>query len=670
MNRKIILILALGLLGVRSFCAAETIRRFVLAAGVNNGGVERELLRYAVGDAENFTRVLTDMGGVDPADCILLRNPDLEAFEQGLEDLRRRVSAAARWGGGRLEVLVYYSGHADEKGLLIGGERETYWDLRRELEGISADVHIAVLDACASGTITRIKGGRKTRPFLVDESSNMRGYAFLTSSSEDEAAQESDRIRASFFTHYLVSGMRGAADATGDGRVTLDEAYQFAHDETLARTTGTRGGTQHPHRDIKMNGAGDVVMTDLRQISAGLVLSGELSGRFFVRNAEQQLVAELYKPEGKGVELGLEPGDYSIHLEADPQLLLSVCELQEGQRLELGRQDFHSVDKEQTVLRGGARKKKVRVGLSENFNLDIETRQGYTFSLGLFFNYQDKPFRGAQGAWLVNQAREMAGSQVSFFGNLAQKDQRGWQASGMVNWTVGALQGGQVGGAINIGRQVRGWQISGSTNIAKRIRGWQIAGGANIAKEVKGVQISPFNAAAYVDGWQIGAVNISEDIDGVPLGIFNYSHTGLFNIGFWRDEIGFNYLTLASGSRTFYTSFSIGHEFPVDEGVLALGFGVGGHRNGRGMFFENDLNVYGFISDVEEPERGNWLFRQRLLVGRKLDAGMDLFAGLSLNLLYLDGEPALVQPWGGGVHEFDDDWRGWPGLFAGLRFGR
>ena len=102
MNKKVILILALCLLGTRSFCGAETIRRFVLAAGVNNGGVERELLRYAVGDAENFTRVLTDMGGVDPADCILLRNPDLEAFEQGLEDLRRRVSAAARWGGAGL----------------------------------------------------------------------------------------------------------------------------------------------------------------------------------------------------------------------------------------------------------------------------------------------------------------------------------------------------------------------------------------------------------------------------------------------------------------------------------------------------------------------------------------------------------------------------------------
>jgi uncharacterized caspase-like protein len=65
----------------------------------------------------------------------------------------------------------------------------------------------------------------------------MRGYAFLTSSSPDEVAQESDHIGASFFTHYLVSGLRGAADVTGEGKVTLNEAYQFAFNETLGHNT-------------------------------------------------------------------------------------------------------------------------------------------------------------------------------------------------------------------------------------------------------------------------------------------------------------------------------------------------------------------------------------------------------------------------------------------------
>ena len=93
----------------------------------------------------------------------------------------------------------------------------------------------------------------------------MRGHAFLTSSAETEAAQESDRIRASYFTHYLISGFRGAADLSGDGKVTLNEAYQFAFNETLGRTVDTKGGAQHPSYDINMSGTGDVVMTDVRQ---------------------------------------------------------------------------------------------------------------------------------------------------------------------------------------------------------------------------------------------------------------------------------------------------------------------------------------------------------------------------------------------------------------------
>jgi hypothetical protein len=264
----------------------------------------------------------------------------------------------------------------------------------------------------------------------------------------------------------------------------------------------------------------------------------------------------------------------------------------------------------------------------------------------------------------------MAGSQISFFGNLAQKDQKGWQISGMANWTVGALQGGQIGGAINIGNQVRGWQLSGSTNIVKRIRGLQIAGAANIAKEVRGVQLGPFNAAARVEGWQFGLINISGDIEGVPVGIFNYSHTGLFSVSGWRDELGFNYLTLLSGSRTFFTSFSVGHEMPAAAGVHALGFGVGWHHARGRSYFENSLDLYRLFAAVDAPREGNQLTRWRLLAGRELGARASIFAGFSLNLLYVEDDPLLVSPWADLTCEFGADWLLWPGLFAGVRLGR
>ena len=166
-----------------------------------------------------------------------------------------------------------------------------------------------MLDACSSGAFTRVKGGRPRPAFLVDESSDMRGHAFLTSSAESEAAQESDRIRASYFTHFLISGFRGAADLSGDGKVTLNEAYQFAFNETLGRTVDTKGGAQHPSYDINLSGTGDVVMTDVRQTTATLVLGEELEGRFFIRTARRSSSSSCTNRAGGKVELGDRAGD-------------------------------------------------------------------------------------------------------------------------------------------------------------------------------------------------------------------------------------------------------------------------------------------------------------------------------------------------------------------------
>jgi hypothetical protein len=334
--------------------AGAAIERFALVVGANHGGTDRIDLRYAVADAERFARVLAELGGVRPESAILLKQPKMGELESALDELRVRVGEArSQAGAGRTELLVYYSGHADEKGLLLGEDRYSYRSLRDRLDQVPADVRIAVLDACASGAITRLKGGQPQPPFMVDESTDMRGHAILTSSSATEAAQESDRIQGSYFTHYLVSGLRGAADLSGEGKVTLNEAYQFAFGETLGRTVDTKGGAQHPSYDINLSGTGDVVMTDLRQTSAALVLGENVDGRFFVRNERQELVVELYKPLGRAVELGLEAGAYEVHVERAAAALVAKPQLAEGARVVLDAAQFTATTQEVTVSRGG-----------------------------------------------------------------------------------------------------------------------------------------------------------------------------------------------------------------------------------------------------------------------------------------------------------------------------
>jgi hypothetical protein len=186
----------------------------------------------------------------------------------------------------------------------------------------------------------------------------MRGHAFLTSSSESEAAQESDRIRGSYFTHYLLSGFRGAADLSGDGKVTLNEAYQFAFNETLGRTIDTKGGAQHPSYDISMSGTGDVVMTDVRQTSATLVLAEDLEGRFFIRTGAQELVVELYKPRGRRVELAVEPGSYDVRVEREKEARTARATVAADARVVLDPHQFGvAAPPEQTRRRGQERQR-------------------------------------------------------------------------------------------------------------------------------------------------------------------------------------------------------------------------------------------------------------------------------------------------------------------------
>lgn len=650
--------------------AAAEVRRLVLAAGANNGGVDQKLLRYAVSDAEHFVEVLQEMGGLDPADVLLLRDPDLAAFEQGLADLGRRVQAARRRGG-RLEVLLYYSGHADEEGLLLAGDRLGYRQLLDSLKTTEAAVRIAVLDACNSGTITRIKGGKPQPPFLVDESFDMRGYAFLTSSSADEDAQESDRIEASFFTHYLISGLRGAADVTGDGRVTLHEAYQFAFDETRARTLGTLGGTQHPAYGGQMRGTGGVVMTEVRRNAAGLLLDEELAGRLSIRNAQKRLVAELNKSPGRAVELGLVPGAYTLFLEMGAAgWQVAELDLAEAEFAEVRGGDFRVLPPEDVRLRGGSRR---RITLGRQ--IEVAASEHYTLSLGLLTNTQDAAFRGVQFALLVNQARARTGTQASWVGNLALKEVDGWQVTvAGVNWALGPLQGGQVG-LLNIASQVRGWQVTPVLNIAGKIRGGQV-GLLNAASEVKGLQVGLINLSGHIEG-------------GLPIGLINYSRSGLFNLSTWRDEVGFTLFTLASGSRSFYTSFTTGFADEGGQRRWALGLGGGMQKRGQRFFLGLDAHIYRISRALDDDynagvglwplkvdlgldrlNRDNYLARIKLETGIFLHRHLSLFGGVSLNQLWTDSHLRLIESGSRYEKEWRDGLFAWPGFFFGLRHSR
>lgn len=319
--------------------ASAEVRRFALLIGVNDGGSERGPLRYAESDAKAVGAVLAEMGGVARQDEVYVLGATVIRVDKALKRVHDAL-VQAREPGVRTELVIYYSGHSDAHGLLLRDARYLYEDFRHQIEALPADVRIVVVDSCASGALIRPKGGRARPSFLIDMGNSVRGQAIVTSSSIDEAAQESDDLGSSYFTHFLVSGLRGAADRNADSRVTLSEAYEFAFSNTLQVTNSSAAGPQHPTYDFQLMGHGEVILTAFTPHTSTLELGEDLVGRVFVWTEAERLIAEAPKLFGRATELGLPPGKYTVTVRRDGALRRADVELPRIGRRKLDAKDF------------------------------------------------------------------------------------------------------------------------------------------------------------------------------------------------------------------------------------------------------------------------------------------------------------------------------------------
>jgi hypothetical protein len=311
--------------------AAAATRRFALVAGEPDGGAGTVRLRYAERDARRIHEILTRVGGVRPGDARLLLSQGAGAFRRALSELTE-ASAAARARGDRTVLLVYYSGHAKDDALRLGAGRVGMDELRGVLKDAPADVRIGLLDSCRSGAIARTKGVRPAPTFAVrtGEDAGPTGLVLIASSAADEDSQESDAIGASWFTHHLASGLLGGADASGDGRVTLSEAYAYAYARTVGSTASSAGGVQHPVFLYDLGGTGDVVLAELPAAAGGLVFPPESEGLYVVLDRSGRAVAEVAKAAGGERRIALASGRYTVkkRLADESGLLLARLEVE------------------------------------------------------------------------------------------------------------------------------------------------------------------------------------------------------------------------------------------------------------------------------------------------------------------------------------------------------
>jgi Caspase domain len=359
-RRLVVIAFASALAGVAlaaPAARADELHRFAVIVGNDSGGADTRPLLYARADARKVDDILTRLGGVRADDAQLLLDGTAQDLLTALTVVERRA-ADAKAHGERTALFVYYSGHAKDGALRLGDTRLPLDSLKARIAASPIDVRIAILDSCRSGELTRTKGARRAPAFAVqaDGPRDAKGLVILTSSASDEDSQESDLIGGSYFSHHLASGLLGGADRSGDGRVTLFEAYAYAYDRTVADTAETAAGAQHPTFSYDLAGNGDLVLTDVAARREGVYLPREApSGVYFLVDGQGFVAAEIVKDAAVDRRVALAPGHYRVKRRLADRLRVGEVDVASGQMITLDEGHLHDVAFSDDPVKGGYR---------------------------------------------------------------------------------------------------------------------------------------------------------------------------------------------------------------------------------------------------------------------------------------------------------------------------
>ena len=328
-----------------SLTQAQTRRALLIGSNIAPPGLTT--LKYAHEDARKLKDVLIELGGMESENIDILLDPNAETFRTAIKKLRSHSEDKA-------QLIFYYSGHADESGLRLGNETIPLSEIREFLNDPSAQVRLAILDSCESGAASRLKGGTM-RPgvdirFSFDPA--VMGAVLITSSAAEEASIERDDLGGSIFTHFFVSGLRGGADVNQDGQVSLEEAFRYSYDHTLARSAESRAGTQHPTYEYRIAGQRQLVLSWL-DLPSFMTFGKRLAGSYVVFDrGRDQVVAELTKAPGVERKLWLPTGDYFIKKRLENAVLIQKITLGKGAAHEVKEHEMHTVPYEEDVTKG------------------------------------------------------------------------------------------------------------------------------------------------------------------------------------------------------------------------------------------------------------------------------------------------------------------------------
>src|ERR1019366_3099714 len=274
---------------------------------------------------------LVRVGRFAPSDVHVLLDPGPADLDATLVAAAKDVQAAA----GDALFVFYYSGHSDGQSLFPHGEAVSVGALRDRIERIGARIRVGILDTCRGGSWTQAKGLTVGPPLDPTDLLNVstEGTALVSSSSGLENAHEADAVNGSFFTHYFTAGLLGAADRTGDGNITLDEAFDYAKERTVRDSARLASIPQHPSFDLQLRGRQDIVLTSVASSPSALEVTKTTAPLEVIHLPSGVTVAEV-PPSSPGlpaIRIAVAPGHYRVRSVVDARVLSHEFDVRSGE---------------------------------------------------------------------------------------------------------------------------------------------------------------------------------------------------------------------------------------------------------------------------------------------------------------------------------------------------
>jgi hypothetical protein len=343
-----VLVATILLTSTPASAASPTTRRIAVIVGANDPPPGRPALRFAHDDANDLADTLQRVGGFAPADVHVMLDPPPRELVEMFESVARTAASA----GGDVLFLFYYSGHSDGQSLFPHGEAMPLSDLRARVERLGARIRVGILDTCRGGSWTQSKGLTVGPALRMEDLLNVdtEGTALVSSSSGLENAHEAVDVHGSFFTHYLTAGLRGAADRAGDGNVTLEEAFDYAKERTVAASARLASTPQHPSFDLALRGRQDIVLTVLSSSTSALEVTEAKAPLEVIHLPSGVTVAD--SAGGSTLHLALPPGRYLVRSVVDGHVYAKEIEVHAGETATLAEGQLEATGSEQLAMKG------------------------------------------------------------------------------------------------------------------------------------------------------------------------------------------------------------------------------------------------------------------------------------------------------------------------------